>query len=214
MSAPDFDQLFADCARAGASAADAPALALALDDLRQRHLSPPRAYHNWGHVEQLLRLGLERQDRFENWHLAAWAIFFHDAIYQPGRADNEERSAALLLAQSRRLGMAEPFAQAAASIVRHTANHAQAPDQPSDMALVLDLDLSTLAADWPEYLAYAQAIRQEHANVPALLFRPGRAKVLRALLEAPRLFRHPESWQSWEAKARENLRRELLSLEA
>ena len=62
--------------------------------LRHAYACPPRAYHDFGHVEELL----EQFASVPEWNDAtavALAVLFHDAVYEAGRTDNEVRSAAL-----------------------------------------------------------------------------------------------------------------------
>jgi predicted metal-dependent HD superfamily phosphohydrolase len=90
--------------------------------------------------------------------------------------------------------------------------HQQAPDD-ADAALVVDIDLSILASDTQVYAGYEAAVRTEYAWVPEPLFRAGRAKLLRQLLDAPALYHHAPLAQLWEAPARRNLKAALEALE-
>jgi predicted metal-dependent HD superfamily phosphohydrolase len=54
----------------------------------------------------------------------------------------------------------------------------------------------------------------EYGTVPEPMFRAGRASVLRALEAMPRLYRTEAGHEHWEARARENLARELADLGA
>jgi predicted metal-dependent HD superfamily phosphohydrolase len=69
-----------------------------------------------------------------------------------------------------------------------------------------------LARPWPEYAAYADAIRAEYAHVPDDLFRAGRARVLSGMFALPSLYRVPELRTRWEERARANVTRELTVL--
>ncbi|EPJ5174279.1 TPA: hypothetical protein ACRN3C_004204 [Pseudomonas aeruginosa] len=89
----------------------------------------------------------------------------------------------------------------------------QAPPGDADAALVVDLDLAILAAPAPVYARYEADVRAEYAWVPEPLFRAGRGKLLRQLLEQPALYHCEPLRQRWEAAARANLRGALERLE-
>ena len=79
------------------------------------------------------------------------------------------------------------------------------PSSPRS-AVVLDLDLMSLAAPWPEFEANGHAIRREYAHVPDAEFTAGRTAFLGQLLQRPRLFHSPFGAR-FEAPARSNLER-------
>jgi predicted metal-dependent HD superfamily phosphohydrolase len=175
-------------------------------DLLGRWSEPHRRYHDVAHLTAILStldgFGASRPVR-----LAAW---FHDAVYDPRRTDNEGRSARLAVAVLTWLGQAD-VAPEVARLVLVTAGHDPAPGD-RDAAVLCDADLAVLA--WPrrEYDGYAAAIRAEYAHVPDETYRVGRADVLHRLLDLPALYRTPGPHAEWEAAARVNLGRELDSL--
>ena len=60
-------------------------------ELRRAYASPPRAYHNFEHVEEVM----EHASSVPRWNdpvAVALAVLFHDAVYEAGRSDNEARS--------------------------------------------------------------------------------------------------------------------------
>ncbi|WP_432213106.1 HD domain-containing protein, partial [Pseudomonas aeruginosa] len=89
----------------------------------------------------------------------------------------------------------------------------QAPPGDADAALMVDIDLAILAAPAPVYARYEADVRAEYAWVPEPLFRAGRGKLLRQLLEQPALYHCEPLRQRWEAAARANLRGALERLE-
>lgn len=138
--------------------------------------------------------------------LAAW---YHDAIYDPTRVDNEERSSELAGATLPPLGV-EPgtVAEARRLVLVTTTHEYDAGD--TDAALLCDADLSVLAAPPAAYVAYANAIRAEYAHVSDAAFRAGRTRMLDTLLMRERLF-SPAS-AVLEERARSNMRAELALL--
>lgn len=183
-------------------------------ELIRKYQQRGRHYHNLQHIEAMLRLCDEHEHQLLQPHNVRLAIWFHDAVYVSRRADNEERSAALALRSTARLG--RPAVDAAHMILatkRHRLEETSIELQP-DTAWFLDFDLAILGAAPAVYDAYAQAIRREYAWVSARAYAEGRAKVLRAFLERPRLYFTDELRARWEKQAQVNLLRELGQLKA
>ncbi|WP_027483694.1 HD domain-containing protein [Deinococcus pimensis] len=181
---------------------------LVLDDLLVRHAQPWRAYHTLSHVLDVLRVldGLDVSDR-EAAELAAW---FHDAVYDPRRADNEARSAQLARRSLASI-LPEAHVERVVSLVLATATHECGGDE--DAAAFVDADLAVLGAPRPRYARYANAIRREYAWVPEEAYREGRARVLRGFLGRARLYVTPGMRSACEVTARANLTWELARLE-
>lgn len=170
---------------------------------------PQRAYHTATHIDACL-------GHFDAWRALAahperveLTLWTHDLVYDTQRQDNEAASAAQACAWLRQAGLSE-HAPGVEELILAT-RHQQVPSDP-DAALVVDLDLSILASPPALYARYEAAIRAEFAWVPESLFRAGRGKVLRHLLDMPRLYQHPPLTERWEAQARENLQRALAEL--
>lgn len=145
------------------------------------YTEPHRHYHTLDHIADLLLL-LEKHG-VSDADAVKLAILFHDAVYDPSRQDNEAASANLAREQLTFLGFPlRPIAKVEHYILatQHGASLSAAED--ADLQMLLDLDLSVLAAAPDRYRAYAQAIRQEYAAVPDALYRPGRRRVLEGFL--------------------------------
>lgn len=174
-----------------------------LDDLLTRHTEPQRYYHNLAHLDTFLGL-LPAKPHLE------FAVWFHDAVYDPTRPDNEAQSALLAEQSLLRLGVEPQLIEAVVAIILATQNH-QTHDP--DTALFLDADLSILGADRKTYQVYARAIRQEYAWVPQTLFLERRAAVLQKFLARARIYQ-TQAFARLEQPARENLQQELAKLQA
>lgn len=193
---------------------DPDAAAPTLADLVRAYSEQGRHYHSLDHVAALLLLldrhGSELADR----SAVELAIFFHDAVYVPTRSDNEAQSAALARDRLTALGLPGGLVARVADLVlatRHGSEHAE-PAHDAGMALLLDLDLSVLAADRPAYADYARAIRREYAIYPDEVYRPGRRRVLGQFLARSRIYRTDRLHELWDAAARANLAWEIAEL--
>lgn len=191
-----------------------------LDALRAAYAQPPRAYHDFSHVAEVLRHyavvaagpGWQQPDE------VALAVLYHDAIYVAGKGDNEARSAQLAIDEiGRWLPDSGIDARRVAYLIELTARHGRhSPSDfdgdpaPDDVRNFLDCDMAILGAVPDAFDTYNRAIAQEYAGVlPAWLFRLNRRKFLRGLLARERIFLGDFFHSRLEEKARRNLRRAL-----
>lgn len=175
--------------------------------------APGRHYHTLPHLGNLL--GTLARFPLQDATVLELAVWYHDAVYNALRADNEEKSADWALKFLQETTLAPARQARVADLIRRTKDHTQpqSPDDP-DLLLFLDADLSILGAPEAAYWQYARQVRQEYHLVPDLLYRPGRRKVLAKLLEAPVLYHTPALRAELDAPARRNLAAELAAWEA
>jgi predicted metal-dependent HD superfamily phosphohydrolase len=184
-------------------------------ELSALYRAPGRHYHGLAHVEALLALAREHRTDLADPHAVEAAIWFHDAIYDSRRSDNEARSAAL--AQDKLSSRVEPARLSRiVEMIEATATHTlpdlgdEAADR--DAAFFLDMDLSILGAPKSVFDSYEAAVRREYAWVDNRAWRSGRAAVLRKFLARPHIF-HTEAFrQRYEAEARKNIARSIAAL--
>lgn len=169
-----------------------------------------RHYHTFGHIADLLQhLDAHGRDVADR-DAVELAIFFHDAIYDPARSDNEAASAALAGKRLTTLNLPVGIVAKVERYIlatRHDAGGWLPGD--ADLALLLDLDLAVLGAERSVYAAYAQAIRREYGMYPDDAYRAGRKRVLSAFLGRPKIYGTPTLQALWEAPARDNLTWEI-----
>ena len=182
-------------------------------DLLSRYAEPQRRYHDLRHLHEVLAALRALTDGAPAPAAVVLAAFCHDAVYDPERRDNEERSAVLAEAVLRRLGVAPADVEEVVRLVLLTAAHHPAPGDEHG-ALLCDADLAILGAAPERYRTYAADVRSEYSHLSDDAFRTGRAAVLRELLDRPRLFTTEPGRRRWDAPARWNLRAELERLGA
>ena len=177
---------------------------------------PGRHYHDLRHIKALLAMAQEHAREITDSEAVEAAIWFHDAVYDTRKGDNEAESAKLatqLLAG----GVADERLEFIAATIRASANH-RVPEtmdavEASDCALFLDMDLAILGAAGEEFATYERAVRREYDRVPERAWITGRSQVLRSFLARPFIYASPQFRCSHEAAARLNLERSLTSLE-
>ena len=183
------------------------------DRLAERYREPHRRYHDLRHLQEVLQTVDDLADAADDVEAVRWAAWFHDAVYDVHRDDNEERSAQLAEHDLAALGLDRGMVSEVSRLVRLTATH-QPEDDDANGAVLCDADLRILAADPWRHAEYVADVRAEYAHVPDPEFRAGRATVLRALLSSGRLFRTERAYTRWEERARANLAAELGRLES
>ena len=185
------------------------------NELSALYRAPGRHYHGLAHVEALLALAREYLADLADPRAVEAAIWFHDAIYDSRRSDNEARSAALAAAKlASRVEPARLFRITA--MIEATATHAL-PDlgdeaATRDAAFFLDMDLSILGAPQSAFDSYEAAVRREYAWVDDEAWAAGRAAVLRKFLARPTIFNTGAFRQRYETVARKNIARSIAAL--
>ncbi|WP_413191118.1 hypothetical protein [Psychrobacter sp. AT9] len=182
-----------------------------------RYNEAHRAYHTLHHLKQLFAQFEQVKHNLYEPHIIALALYYHDVIYEPTRADNELKSADYAVEALQKYLSAEQC-QHIYALIMMTATHQldklTDDDKRSDAAYLLDMDLSVLGAAGSEYELYASAVRKEYAHVPVTDYCIGRTAVLKGLLAHPRLYLTDYYFERLEKQARDNIKRELTSLSA
>lgn len=174
--------------------------------------SADRVYHSLQHLGECLDLFEEAQEQ----HLAdhpgevAIALWFHDAVYDTRRSDNEAKSADWAEQVVRSAGGTAETIERIRGLILAT-RHAESP-AAGDAALVVDIDLAILGAPESRFEEYEVQIHQEYDWVPALVFRPTRARILQGFLDRDRIYTTAPFAARFEARARMNLLRALARL--
>jgi predicted metal-dependent HD superfamily phosphohydrolase len=190
---------------------DSPELRRLYADVRGRYSEPHRHYHTYQHVAECfdkIQAIISLAEQPAEVHVSLW---FHDAIYDTQRHDNEERSADWARSAARELGVSAESAQRIYDLIMFT-RHAAEP-VGIDAQVLVDADLSILGAPRARFLEYEAQVRSEYGWVPDAMFRPARAKILNEFLNRPHIFSTAHFREQYEAQARRNLQHSLVNLE-
>jgi predicted metal-dependent HD superfamily phosphohydrolase len=181
------------------------------EDLQARYCEPGRAYHTRQHLDECFAWFGQARSMMHAPGRIAFALFYHDAIYDTRAADNEARSAALacdVLSEYARANDGD--ADAVAALILAT-KHDAVPGG-GDAQVLVDIDLSILGAAVPRFDEYERQVRREYHWVEAEAFRTGRARILRQFLDRPAIYNTAFFRARLEAAARDNLARSLRAL--
>lgn len=175
------------------------------------YAEPGRFYHNLHHIAEMLRLLGSLGVGAESHEAVCFAAWFHDAVYDTRRNDNEEKSAELAADWLAQLSAPAEIVNSVRQLILATKRHEAANLSP-DAALFLDSDLAILGAPEEIYLQYRAAIRKEYAWVEDAVYRRERRRILENFIARERLYFTDELRDRFEAQARRNLRDEIQAL--
>jgi len=179
------------------------------EELAAAYGAPSRHYHTQGHVVDCLSL-LEQVRHFATRPCEIGvAIWFHDAVYDSHRTDNEEMSARWAERYLAARCAEADIIKRVAGMIRATRMHKA---DTRDTRLLVDIDLAVLGAPPDVFEAYDRAIRWEYDWVPEEQYRAGRCRVLQGFLDREAIYQTPEMKRRYEARARENLARKVSDL--
>ena len=181
-----------------------------IEELFRLYNTPPRFYHNFTHIQKLLGLYHQLEDRWEHPIEVYLAFLYHDAIYEYGAKDNEEQSAMIAEEEIRKhLSHRNINTDIVMTLIRHTANHGslKAEDLNEEEKLFLDCDMSIVGSSFSDFCVYEQQIEQEYTQIyPKFLYRIGRKKFRTTLLRSDRIFFSDHFHDLLDSQARNNLR--------
>lgn len=184
------------------------------DELYQRlvacYSDPHRSYHTMQHLEECfvhlesVRSLAERPGEIE---LALW---FHDAVYNTRRKDNEERSAQWARDSALAAGLSGDQASRIYELVMTTVHDAVPVDR--DAAVLVDIDLAILGSDSARFDEYEVQVRKEYSWVPEPLYAAARRKILQEFANRRSIYSTEYFRSEYEARARDNIARSLARL--
>ncbi len=180
--------------------------------LTGRYQEPHRHYHTLQHLDACLRHLARLNAPSQRPHEIALALWFHDAIYDIGASDNEQRSADWAQAALQDCGGAQEVAERVHAAIMVT-RHDQPPATP-DQQILLDVDLAILGAPAAVFDGYEQQIGREYQAVEPAAFRANRRRILQGFLDRPRIYHTAFFRDAREAQARANLGRSIAALGA
>lgn len=169
-----------------------------------------RHYHNLRHIDECLEeLDTARVLAVQPRAIEA-AIWFHDVVYDPSSAANEEESADLAARCLTEAGAAPALIGEIHALILATKAHAAEPN--TDAALLVDLDLAILGKPPERFEEYERAIREEYFWVEPEIYGVKRAEILAGFLARPLLYSTDFFRLKYENSARQNLTRSLRQL--
>jgi len=171
---------------------------------------PHRRYHTLQHLRECLALFDAHRAQARHPGEVALAVWFHDAVYDTSRHDNEAASADWAVRVLAQTGAAADVAERVRAMIMAT-RHSHMP-ATADERLLVDIDLAILGAARERFDEYERQVRAEYIHVPDAQFRPRRRGLLQRFLERDALYATPRMRALLEQPARANLARSIASI--
>jgi len=175
--------------------------------LIDRYCEPHRKYHTLQHLDECFEKFSELRNLGSRPAEIELAIWFHDAIYDTSRQDNEERSAEWARATLENANVPGKITERIFSLIIST-QHGSMPSD-NDAAILADVDLSILGADITRFEEYERQIREEYSFVPTYVFLAKRKEILLNILDWPRIYTTSTFFERYEQQARINIKSSL-----
>lgn len=202
-----FQQLWQRCLIEGSSDNSAAVYQRIVDGYRE----PWRYYHTLAHIEQCLVMFEQCKSLTSNPDALELAVWFHDVVFEPGKPDNEKRSAELYLQLSEAVhddsirGLVERLIMATL--------HDGSSLQDDDGVYMVDIDLSSFGLSWDDFLSDSQHLRLEDSRLSDAEYYRKKSSFQTCLLAKERFYRSDYFFERLETQARANLARYFAYIE-
>ena len=171
--------------------------------LLQAYSEPQRHYHSLQHLEECVAHFVAAKELATHAGEVEIALWFHDAIYEPDRKENELRSAEWAKAALKAANARPDVQQRVYALILST-RHDAAPSDP-DQRLLVDIDLAILGATPARFAEYGKQVRAEYGWVPEDVYTMKRKAVLKGFLARQPLYNTSHFRGQCETQARVNL---------
>lgn len=172
--------------------------------------APERFFHSLYHIQDCLSVFDLARSAAIHPEVVELGIWFHDAVYDTRRSDNEEKSAAWAASVVIQAGLDAEIAKRVSRSILATRHNQEVTDM--DARMLVDVDLSILGREPDLFWTYEENIRKEYAWVTEDLFKRERIKILRRFLERPYIYTYGKYRELFEGQARVNLGQAIAKL--
>ncbi|KAK4323544.1 hypothetical protein Pmani_005776 [Petrolisthes manimaculis] len=181
-----------------------------------------RVYHNHTYLTQLFALHRQYNQKLTNPQAVALAIFFHKLEYNPQCGDSDLKNLERFNSFMSEAGEGQQDSALATSVRTlleaavsnlTEAHMTQGGCGDQDTHYFLDFTTAVLGTSHQEYDHYTTKIQAEYIHLPTSAYTQLRLKMLKNLLLMPNIYATAEFQASQEKLARENIQREIDTLQ-
>ena len=184
-----------------------PVHAQIVDRYNEKH----RCYHTLRHLEECFEHWASVRSTTSHPAEVEVALWFHDAIYDTRRNDNEQRSANWAREIALLAAVSMEASQRIFDLIMYTRHAVQQP-VGADAQTLIDIDLAILGADSDRFVEYEDQIRREYSWVPDNDFQKARFAILNEFLKREHIYFTSWFRDRYETRARDNIGQSLETL--
>lgn len=145
--------------------------------LMNLYASKDRYYHTIDHLYDCI----EMVNRTGGVNIELWlALFYHDAIYDPKRGDNKNRSSELADEFLKRVGLNLTIRNKVRKLIMATTH--KNPPTDGEEAVIMEID-TAIFADSAKFWPYERNIRSEYLHVPEKKYAKVRSGILQGFID-------------------------------
>jgi pantetheine-phosphate adenylyltransferase/dephospho-CoA kinase len=181
------------------------------DRIASLYSAKAREYHNLAHVLSGLADMNEAESESTDPLILELAWWYHDIVYDPSCASNEEKSSIDMKQSLASAGVREETISKATELIMWT-RHKDLPEE-MDARIIVDTDLAILGKEESTYADYETKIRKEYCTIQDEDYKRGRVKFLTDMLSRKTIYQTELFREKYEAKARANIQNTIARLE-
>jgi len=178
-------------------------------ELCRRYSEKGRCYHTLAHIEYCLNVFDEMRFMVRRQIVVQLAVWFHDAIYVPGRTDNEEKSAEFFKVFAEKLDLSDRLRYVVYHTILATTHKEVDQVYDRDSLMMLDIDLSPLAAPVEVFDRNSAEHREEYGHMSDTAYRARQRSFMSSLLDRPSIYLTENFRERYEDRAKANIERFL-----
>jgi predicted metal-dependent HD superfamily phosphohydrolase len=202
-----FEALWLRCLASGTRKSAVAPWDLLLSNYTEKH----RRYHTLAHIDYCLKQFDNSKEAISEPNAVEMAIWFHDVLHSPGAPNNERNSADVYVGTARGF-FAQEFVNTVRQLILVTA-HGATP-ATWDERYMCDIDLSSFAKPWQEFLTDCEDLRGEQVDTSDADYHLANLAFMQKMLTRPRIFYTDGFCETHERPARANIQAYIDALEA
>jgi len=167
------------------------------------------SYHKWLHVVDCMNELYEVKNLLNNPDAVECALLFHDVVYVPGEANNEEESAKYAEKTFTQRWLPKDFIETVKKLILVT--KPGSTTKSNDEKYIKDIDMSILGKDSRIYTQYTKDVRREYYRFSDVQFKKWREDFLHWIASKKNVYHTEYFHDKYQKQVEKNVLQEIMS---